>query len=180
LTSRHPSIPIELLPHRTKNGYEHLLPLSDEAIRILRAAPHWKDVDYLFGKSDSPLSGFSKAKKTLDQRILYSRQKLDPNANPMPHWTLHDLRRAGSTLMHDSPADGGLGTPPHIVEAILTHLSGAKGGVAGVYNKAQYLSEKREALNQWSKQRICENVRYLLGFERKELAVSDFTNIEGL
>jgi hypothetical protein len=35
---------------------------------------------------------------------------------------------------------------PHIVEAILNHQSGHKGGVAGVYNKARYADAMRAAL----------------------------------
>jgi hypothetical protein len=42
-----------------------------------------------------------------------------------------------------------LGTMPHIVEAILNHQSGHKGGVAGVYNKARYADAMRAALQQW-------------------------------
>jgi hypothetical protein len=44
-----------------------------------------------------------------------------------------------------------LGVPPHVVEAILNHVSGvAKGGVAGIYNHALYLKERREALDAWA------------------------------
>jgi hypothetical protein len=39
---------------------------------------------------------------------------------------------------------------PHVVEAVLNHVGGAKGGVAGVYNKALYLRERAEALNLWA------------------------------
>ena len=42
---------------------------------------------------------------------------------------------------------GDEGTLPHVVEAVLNHISGSKAGVAGTYNKALYLKEKREALN---------------------------------
>ena len=53
--------------------------------------------------------------------------------------------------MNESPDDGGLGIAPHIVEACLNHISGgAKAGVAGTYNKAKYLSEKRAALQRWA------------------------------
>ena len=38
---------------------------------------------------------------------------------------------------------------PHVVEAVLNHVSGAKAGVAGTYNQYQYLEEKRDALNAW-------------------------------
>jgi len=42
------------------------------------------------------------------------------------------------------------GTPPHIVEAILNHVSGHKAGVAGIYNRADYSDAKRIALRKWS------------------------------
>ena len=43
-----------------------------------------------------------------------------------------------------------LGVQPHIIEAVLNHVSGHKGGVAGIYNRATYDKEKREALNLWA------------------------------
>jgi hypothetical protein len=43
-----------------------------------------------------------------------------------------------------------IGVAPHIVESVVNHISGAKAGVAGVYNRATYLPEKREALARWA------------------------------
>ncbi|MGY3149070.1 hypothetical protein ACVWYQ_006069 [Bradyrhizobium sp. USDA 3397] len=43
-----------------------------------------------------------------------------------------------------------LGVLPHIVEAILNHVSGHRAGVAGVYNRARYAAEMREALERWA------------------------------
>jgi hypothetical protein len=43
-----------------------------------------------------------------------------------------------------------LGVLPHVVEAILNHVGGTKGGVAGVYNKALYLRERVDALRLWA------------------------------
>jgi hypothetical protein len=43
-----------------------------------------------------------------------------------------------------------LGVFPHIIEAILNHVSGAKRGVAGVYNRATYADEMRKALCAWA------------------------------
>jgi hypothetical protein len=34
-----------------------------------------------------------------------------------------------------------LGVPPHIIEAVLNHISGHKAGVAGIYNRARYTDE---------------------------------------
>ena len=60
-------------------------------------------------------------------------------------WTLHDLRRTVVTGMNE------LGIPPHVVEAVVNHISGrAKAGVAGVYNRATYAEEKRAALQTWA------------------------------
>lgn len=75
-----------------------------------------------------PYSGWSKAKARMDQALQ------------LPHWTLHDLRRTHSTLQAQ------LGTPIHVTEAILSHVSGAVSGVARIYNRYDYLREAREAL----------------------------------
>jgi hypothetical protein len=44
-----------------------------------------------------------------------------------------------------------LGVQPHIVEAVLNHVSGHKAGIAGVYNRAVYAAEKTAALELWAK-----------------------------
>lgn len=138
-----------LPPERTKNGFEHLVPLSPAALAILETVPLRNDRDLLFGERAGPFSGFSKSKKDLDKRIVERRLEIDPDAKPMPRWTLHDLRRTGSTGMNESPPLG-LGIHPHIVEAVLNHVSGHKRGVAGIYNKALYFAEKRQALDLWA------------------------------
>ena len=58
-------------------------------------------------------------------------------------WRLHDLRRTSATRLSD------LGNLPHVVEAILNHISGHKAGVAGSYNRETYTTEERSALNAW-------------------------------
>jgi integrase len=138
---------------RTKNHREHSLPLSATALALIEAQPHRNDRDFIFG--DGPrrkggehrgFSGWSKAKAELDARITAVRKKaLGGEAEPLPHWTLHDLRRTAATVMADR-----LGVLPHIVEAILNHASGHRAGVAGVYNRARYEAEMREALDRWA------------------------------
>jgi integrase len=59
-------------------------------------------------------------------------------------WRLHDLRRTAATGMANE------GVQPHIVEAVINHASGHKAGVAGIYNRASYSKEKREALDLWA------------------------------
>jgi hypothetical protein len=45
---------------------------------------------------------------------------------------------------------GNLGIQPHVIEAILTHRSGSKKGVAGVYNHSPYAREMKTALAMWA------------------------------
>jgi hypothetical protein len=42
-----------------------------------------------------------------------------------------------------------LGVTPHVIEALLNHVSGNRAGVAGIYNRALYAAEKRAALTLW-------------------------------
>jgi hypothetical protein len=60
-------------------------------------------------------------------------------------WGHHDLRRTMATMMADE-----LHIQPHIIEALLNHVSGHKAGVAGIYNRASYLPERRHALALWA------------------------------
>jgi hypothetical protein len=91
----------------------------------------------VFGEGAGGFSGWSKCKERIDARILASGVKVRP-------WRLHDQRRTAATRMSD------LGTLPHVVEAILNHLSGHKAGVAGIYNRATYRQEKRDTLVRWA------------------------------
>ena len=124
---------------RSKNGLPHDVPLSDLALAQL--PPASKERELLFGlKGDRPFSGWSRSKARLDDQIA----KAGPDGKPLAHWTLHDLRRSCATGMAE------LGIEPHIIEAILNHVSGHKSGIAGTYNRAQYIKPKREALKKWS------------------------------
>ena len=71
------------------------------------------------------------------------KEKHGNDAKLVP-WRLHDIRRTVATRMAE------LGVLPHVVEAVMNHISGHKAGVAGVYNRATYAAEKRAALNLWA------------------------------
>jgi hypothetical protein len=43
-----------------------------------------------------------------------------------------------------------IGIQPHVIEAILNHVSGHKAGVAGIYNRSSYEREKTQALDLWA------------------------------
>jgi hypothetical protein len=116
---------------------------------VERDRKHIVGRDLVFGTGEGGFSGWSKAKEQLDQRLLEARQKaFGQKAQPMSKWRLHDIRRSVDTHMNDE-----LGIEPHIVEAILNHISGHKSGkegVAGVYNKAKYRKQKTAAMARWA------------------------------
>jgi hypothetical protein len=90
--------------------------------------------DAVFGRSKdgTGFSGWSKAKAELDA------------TTSLPAWHLHDLRRSVVTHMAE------IGVEPSIIEAVVNHISGARAGVAGTYNRATYAIPKRAALQRWA------------------------------
>ncbi len=129
---------------RSKNGRPHELPLPPLALAVLADVPRREGRDLVFGSGEGGFSGWSKAKADLDRRMLAGLREADgPKAKLLP-WRLHDLRRTAATRMAD------LGVQPHVVEAVLNHVSGHRAGVAGIYNRASYGPEKRAALTLWA------------------------------
>jgi integrase len=122
---------------RTKNARLHEVPLSQAALDILGLRARLDGRVLVFGLR-GPFSGWSKAKAALDARIAAEV------GHPPAEWRLHDIRRTVATGMAD------LGVQPHVIEAVLNHISGHKAGVAGVYNRATYAAEKRQALDMWA------------------------------
>lgn len=129
---------------RTKNALPHELPLPAAAMAILGAVPRRDDRDLVFGSRAGPFSGWSKAKAELDERMLAALKAEQGSKAVLAPWRHHDIRRTAATRMGD------LGVQPHVVEAVLNHISGTKAGVAGIYNRALYLPEKRAALALWA------------------------------
>jgi integrase len=123
-----------LPPERTKNGLPHLVPLSDAALAIIQGQVPVDGCDFVFtSNGTTQFKGYSRSKERLDKRVGFD------------DWVLHDLRRTFVTGVNN------IGVFPHIVEACVNHVSGpSKGGVAGVYNKAQYWPERVDAMNRWA------------------------------
>jgi integrase len=122
---------------RTKNKRSHIIPLSSPAKAILNGY-RVLGRTFVFGRDDSHgFRGWGVSKQRLDERAAKAN-------GAMPPWVVHDLRRTCATGMIE------LGIQPHIVEAVLNHVSGHKSGVAGIYNRAAYDTEKREALERWA------------------------------
>jgi integrase len=121
---------IVLGPARTKNSRQHELPLSAQAVAIIEGLPRRNSSEFLFAKR-----GFT--------NWDLAKQELDGRAGIAP-WRLHDLRRTMATGL------GELGILPHVIEQALNHVSGAKAGVAGVYNRSKLIDSVREGLQRWA------------------------------
>jgi integrase len=151
-----------MLGERTKNGAPHIVPLSALARDLLRETLPSKGAEAklaiaerraasaltLPGAVGAPFSGWSKAKAALDEAIVEARAKAaaaaGTTAEALVPWTLHDLRRTVATGLQR------LGVRLEVTEAVLNHLSGSRGGIAGVYQRHDWANEKRAALEAWS------------------------------
>jgi integrase len=134
---------IDLPPERTKNGRRHVVPLCPMAATLVRSRPRVEGSDFLFTVTGrTSVTGFSKAKTQVDAAIDAARSA--EGLPPLPPWVWHSLRHTVATGLHV------LGVAPHVIEATLNHVSGTRGGIAGVYNHAEYLPERREALTLWA------------------------------
>ena len=115
---------IQLPSERAKNRRAHVVPLAPTARALLEKSPRNGE-----GVFKSP--AWSTCKDELDQRSGVSS------------WVIHDIRRSVATGMAD------IGIAPHIIEAVLNHVSGHKGGVAGFIIVSSYAAEKAAALARW-------------------------------
>jgi integrase len=126
---------------RYKTKHSNFVPLSKAALGVIAARPTINESDYVFSsRAKTPFSGFSKSKTALDTAVLAAMQKRakkGEKVEPIPNWTLHDLRRTAKTLMARA------GVRPDISERVLGH---AIAGVEGTYDRHSYADEKREAL----------------------------------
>jgi integrase len=123
-----------LPPERVKNAKPHFIPLPETARSIVAAVPRRDGSDLVFSTTgDTSISGWSKVKKKLDALVGFS------------DWRVHDIRRSFATHITELNI-----APPHITEVLLGHVSGHKANVAGVYNRALHIEERRVALERWA------------------------------
>jgi integrase len=139
---------IEPAGERSKNALPIVQPLCKPAVQIVEDAPQIGKSGLFFpSKADAPLTQFSKAKSALDRETLVELRKIaaergqDPDAVELAPWKQHDLRRTVRTELSR------IGVPPDIGEHVLGHVIG---GVRGVYDKYEFLGEKRAALEKWA------------------------------
>jgi integrase len=136
---------------RAKNGNADLTQLTQRALAVLSVVPKFEKCSYVLSNDGvSPVGGWSKLKTALDKAILDARKAAagaageDPEqVQPMPHWTLHDLRRTAATGM------ARLGVQPHVLDRVLHH-SPKRQGILATYNMFEYFPERLDALTKWS------------------------------
>jgi integrase len=115
---------------RTKNAKPHVVQLSDQSIAVLRRME--RRGPYVFAAHGTkPFQHFAVAKRKLDE------------LSKVTGWRLHDLRRTCVSGM------ARLGVAPHVADKILNHQSGTISGVAAVYQRHEFLRERKDALERW-------------------------------
>ena len=127
---------ITLPPERTKNGREHVIPLSGAALGILHSIAPRAGTTALFGGRG--FTDWHRGKRTLDRRIAETR------GEALAPWRLHDCRRTVATGLAK------LGVDLPTIEKCLNHTSGSFAGVVGVYQRHDYFVEKKRALAIWA------------------------------
>jgi integrase len=118
----------------TKNRRAHSFPIGPLSSSEIPLADS-NSTGFIFparrNNHPTPFNGWSKAKSALDTRCQIDR------------WTLHDLRRTYATKM------AALGTPIHVTERLLNHVSGGLGGIVAVYNRHTYMDEMQAAVRRY-------------------------------
>jgi integrase len=115
---------------RTKNAKAHVVHLSKQSMAVLRGVTGRGP--FVFSRADTkPFQDFSRAKRLLDR------------LSGVSDWRLHDLRRTCVSGM------ARLGIAPHVADKVLNHQSGTITGVAAVYQRHEFLAERKDALERW-------------------------------
>ena len=124
-------IPVE----NSKAGKPHIVYLSSQAVDL------FKELKVLSGGSDLVMPGRGSLTKPFAHNAINAALKIALRGQEIPSFTIHDLRRTASTLLHEN------GWSSDVVEKALNHTIA---GVRGVYNRAEYSDQRKEMLQFWS------------------------------
>jgi integrase len=119
-------------------GHPFKVPLTDKMIAILSSLPHVSN--FIFSTNGrTPISLGDKIKKKLDETLKFKEP-----------WKNHDLRRSLNTITVDE-----LGVSDAVANAALAHR---KRGIEAVYNKAEHVNLRRDALERYGEHIAPDNV----------------------
>lgn len=119
----------------SKTGKPHIVFLSRQSLAL------FKELQMLAGGSELVMPGRGSLTKPFAHNAINNALKIALAGQDIPAFTIHDLRRTASTLLHEN------GWASDVVEKALNHTIG---GVRGVYNRAEYESQRREMLQFWA------------------------------
>jgi integrase len=156
---------------RMKGKQEHVVPLSAAARVIIDAMPNFSS--YVFTTNGrTPIGGFTRYRATLNAVVLAELRKLDPEAKPLPNWTIHDLRRTARSLLSRA------GINADIAERCLAHTIG---GVRGVYDRYAYHAEKKHAFEALAAQveRIVHPASNVASLDERRTASKGISRVPG-
>jgi integrase len=131
---------------RTKSGKTEVKPLSAEALAILDAA----QADALRvhdGKaSEFVFPSLQDRKRPLaDARVTRAIERLCKRLG-IAHGSPHDFRRSGATTLTDER----YGFTRFVVSKVLGHTGRDGAAVTAIYDRNEYLPQKRAALEAWA------------------------------
>lgn len=112
----------------TKNSAQHTFPYGEMARAIFDQTPRMTEFLFPSLGGTAAYVGYNKAKGRFDEVC------------PLPHWTLHDLRRTFSTI------HARIGTPPHVTETLLNHKTGTRSPIQRIYDRHTYIPEMKLAI----------------------------------
>lgn len=126
-------IPVWIVPaERMKMRTEHVVPLSKQALEVLR------ELRTLAGESRYILPGRNPDKTISDNTLLYALYRLGYKSR----MTGHGFRAIASTLLNEA------GFRADVIERQLAHCE--RNDVRGAYNRAEYLQERRAMMQQYA------------------------------
>lgn len=138
----------------SKTGKAHIVFLSRQALAL------FKELQALAGGSDLVMPGRGSLTKPFAHNAINSALKVALRGQDIPAFTVHDLRRTASTLLHEN------GWSSDVVEKALNHTIG---GVRGVYNRAEYAQQRKQMLQFWADyiEQVFKTGQVLLGRFKK-------------
>ncbi len=119
---------------RMKMKEEHIVPLSSQAVSVLRELQnHTGNRQFIFPNQKNPFSAFMS-----ENTMLYALYRMGYHSRT----TGHGFRSTASTILNEN------GFMPDVIERQLAHSERNK--VRAAYNHAQYLPERRKMMQWWA------------------------------
>src|SRR5262245_53669448 len=143
------TIPASRMKARESKARPHVVPLTAEILAVINSLPRFEHGEFLFSANfgkDSVWMG-TRVKERIDERMLRTLKAIarkrgdDPRKITLEQWQNHDLRRVVRSGLSK------LKVVDEVAEAVLAHR---RKGIQGVYDRHDYLAEKKEALTLWA------------------------------